>query len=181
MKSQKNGVSRMTHFSHPVQTVSSFYNHANFAAVTKPQSTLLRLSSVPLSYCTPNIQHSLHRVAIQSIHTYLFGSTNSPSDYISLWATVRPAAAVSNAVCIAKLAVISHQFTHVPLSPSLLPSLPSWVSDGWARRFHRSGAATMMIWGIFPSTISAFFHLYCQCSPRNEHTRLFSFGAYNVM
>ena len=118
----------------------------------------------------------IHCTEWPSTHTYLFGSTNSPSDYISM-----PAAAVSNAVCIAKLAVISHQFTHVPHSPSLLPPLPSWVSDGWARRFHRSGAATMMIWGIFPSTISAFFHLHCQCGPRNEHTRLFSFGAYNVM
>ena len=39
-------MSRMTHFSPPVtvQTVvGSFYNHANFSAVTKPQSTFLRL------------------------------------------------------------------------------------------------------------------------------------------
>ena len=44
----KNGVSRMTRFSHPVavQTdVGSFYNHANFGAVTQPQSTFLELTN----------------------------------------------------------------------------------------------------------------------------------------
>ena len=55
VKSQENGMSRMTRLSRPaamqtVAVVGSFYNHANFGAVTKPQSTFVRRSyrSLPL-------------------------------------------------------------------------------------------------------------------------------------
>ena len=43
----KNGMSRMTRFSCPV--VGSFFNHTTFSAVTKPQSTFLRLMHSALS------------------------------------------------------------------------------------------------------------------------------------